>query len=250
MTDPADRSRGGRRRHGRPAAAPGSGPLSFLVRYRWYAVLLACAGLAALAVATVMVVNSPDRRLVAAGCGMVSCSAALPGSATPSAAPQGTPRGRAPARPSPSHAPATATPAGPRPPARTAQPAPSRSPSSSPSPTVAPTPSGSPTPTTVAATVSYTVDQRWPGGFQGHFTIVNNGATALTGWALTATLPGDQIDSVWSASYSVDGNQLTLTAPSSQPAIAPGASQSAYFTASGSTVHPTGCVFNSQACSG
>jgi cellulase/cellobiase CelA1 len=102
----------------------------------------------------------------------------------------------------------------------------------------------------VDATVSYTVDQRWPGGFQGHFTIVNNGTTALSGWALTATLPGDQIDSVWSASYSVDGNQLTLTAPSSQPAIAPGATQSAYFTASGSTVNPTGCVFNNQACSG
>jgi hypothetical protein len=34
------------------------------------------------------------------------------------------------------------------------------------------------------------------------------------------------------------------------PAIAPGASQSAYFTASGSTVKPTGCMFNSQNCDG
>jgi hypothetical protein len=48
----------------------------------------------------------------------------------------------------------------------------------------------------------------------------------------------------------VNGNQLTLTAPSDQPAIEPGASQSAYFTASGSTVKPTGCVFNSQTCTG
>jgi hypothetical protein len=40
-------------------------------------------------------------------------------------------------------------------------------------------------------------------------------------------------------------NQLTLTAPPGQPAIEPGASQSAYFTASGSTVKPAGCVFNS-----
>ncbi len=102
----------------------------------------------------------------------------------------------------------------------------------------------------MSATVTYTLDQRWPGGFQGHFTIVNTGTAPLTGWALTATLPGDQIDSVWSASYTVSGNQLTLTAPSSQPAIAPGASQSAYFTASGSTAKPTGCVFNSQTCSG
>jgi len=35
-----------------------------------------------------------------------------------------------------------------------------------------------------------------------------------------------------------------------RPAIAPGASQSAFFTASGSTVKPTGCVFNSQNCDG
>src|SRR5258708_1659779 len=112
-----------------------------------------------------------------------------------------------------------------------------------------PTPSASPTPATVNATVTYTVDQRWPGGFQGHFTIVNNGTVALSGWALTATLPGDQIESVWSASYSVDGNQLTLTAPSGQPAIAPGASQSAFFTTSGSTANPTAVVFNSHACS-
>jgi hypothetical protein len=45
--------------------------------------------------------------------------------------------------------------------------------------------------------VTYTVNQRWPGGFQGHFTIVNNGTTELSDCALTATLPGDQIDSVW-----------------------------------------------------
>jgi hypothetical protein len=29
-----------------------------------------------------------------------------------------------------------------------------------------------------------------------------------------------------------------------------GASQSAYFTASGSTAEPTGCIFNSQVCTG
>ena len=124
---------------------------------------------------------------------------------------------------------------------------PSQAPPPSPSASAAPT--ASPTPTQVNATVTYTMDQRWPGGFQGHFTIVNNGTAALTGWALTATLPGDQIDSVWGASYSVSGKELTLTAPS-EPAIAPGASQSAYFTASGGAAKPTSCVFDSQTCSG
>jgi Cellulose binding domain len=249
MNDPADRGPGGRRRHGRAAAA-GRGPRSILIRYGRYGVLLLVAGAAALATGTILLASNHDRRLAASDCGLVSCSAALPGSSSASAAPQGSPRGRATAKPSPgSHRAGAAHSTSPSP-SPSARPAPARSRSPRPSPSVSPAPSASPTPATVNATVTYAVDQRWPGGFQGHFTIVNNGTAALSGWALTATLPGDQIESVWSASYSVAGNQLTLTAPSDQPAIAPGASQSAFFTASGSTAKPTGCVFNSQTCSG
>jgi Cellulose binding domain len=248
MTDPAQGRPPGLGRHGR--AAPAGGRLrSALVRYRWHAVALAGAGAAALAVGAFLLVNGQDGRLVASDCGLVSCSAVRAGGTSASAAPQGSPRGKVPARSAPVHhrarTVATRSPSGSPP----AKPSPSRSPSR-PAPSPTPTPSATPTPTTVSATVSYTLDQRWPGGFQGHFTIVNTGTAPLTGWALTATLPGDQIDSVWSASYTVSGNQLTLTAPSSQPAIAPGASQSAYFTASGGTAKPTGCVFNSQTCSG
>jgi hypothetical protein len=235
-------------RHGKAGAAH-DGRRSILVRYRWHAVLLAGAGAAALAAWAVLMVNGHDGRLVASDCGLVSCSAALPGSTSASAAPEGSPRGRVTARPSPAHrkAPAAHAPSAIPSPSAT----PSRThPASRPSPAASPTPSASPTPTQVNATVSYTVDQRWPGGFQGHFTIVNNGTAPLTGWALTATLPGDQINSVWSASYTMNGDQLTLTAPSSQPSIAAGASQSAYFTASGRTAKPTGCIFNSQVCTG
>ena len=248
MTDPAEGRPRGPGRHGQ--AAPAGGTLrSALVRYRWYAVALAGAGAAALAVGAFLVMNGPDGRLVASDCGLVSCSAVRAGGTSSSAAPQGSPRGKVPARSGPVHhrarTVATPSPSG----SPSAAPSPSRSPSR-PAPSPTPTPSATPTPTTVSATVTYTLDQRWPGGFQGHFTIVNTGTAPLTGWALTASLPGDQIDSVWSASYTVSGSQLTLTAPSSQPAIAPGASQSAYFTASGSTAKPTGCVFNSQTCSG
>lgn len=205
---------------------------------------------ATLATGAIIVMNGRDVPLVANGCGTVSCSAALPGSTGASALPQGSPRGTLRAR-APGHHRVTATPASSPSASPSARASAARSPSAPPpSPSPSPTASASPTPTQVDASVTYTVDQRWPGGFQGHFTIVNNGTEALSGWALTATLPGDQIDSVWSANYSVDGNQLTLTAPDGQPAIAPGASQSAYFTASGSTVKPTGCVFNSQNCDG
>lgn len=243
---PAGDRPAGRGRHGRARA--GGGQRSLLVRYRWYGALLAGVAAAALATGAIILMNSHDGRLVATDCGMVSCSAALPASTSASAAPQGTPRGKLTARPAP-HRHVTAAPTH-SPSASPSAKVPRARPTSPPSPSPTPTASPTPTPTLVDATVTYTVDQRWPGGFQGHFTIVNNGTTALSGWALIATLPGDQIDSVWSASYSVNGNQLTLTAPSGQPSIAPGASQSAYFTASGSTVQPTGCEFNSQACSG
>ena len=245
----ADDRPAGRGRHGRARAS--GGQRSLLVRYRWYGALLAGVAAAALATGAIILMNSHDGRLVANGCGMVSCSAALPGSTTAGALPQASPRGTLTARPAPAHHRGTAAPTSSPSASPSAKARAARSPSPpQPSPSPSPTASASPTPTQVDATVTYTVDQRWPGGFQGHFTIVNNGTEALSGWALTATLPGDQIDSVWSANYSVDGNQLTLTAPDGQPAIAPGASQSAYFTASGSTVKPTGCVFNSQTCSG
>jgi hypothetical protein len=245
---PADDWSAGRGRHGRAKAGGGR---SFLVRYRWYGALLAGVAAAALAAGVFILMNSNDRRLVASNCGMLSCAAAVPGSTSASAAPDGSPRSKLTPRAAPAHHRVTAAPTRSASPSPSGKASPARSPSPSPPPaSPTPTASASPTPTQVDATVTYTVDQRWPGGFQGHFTIVNNGTEALSGWALTATLPGDQINSVWSANYTVDGNQLTLTAPSDQPAIAPGASQSAYFTASGSTVQPTGCVFNSQTCSG
>ena len=258
MTDPAGGWPAGPGHHGRANA--GGRPRSFLVRYRWYGALLAGVAAAALATGAIILMNGHDGRLVATGCGLVSCSAALPvstsTSTSTSAAPQGSPRGKLTARPARAHHhQAAAAPARDPslPPSVKASPArsPSQvSPPSQPSPTASSAPTASPTPTQVNATVTYTLDQRWPGGFQGHFTIVNNGTAALTGWALTATLPGDQIDSVWSASYSVSGKQLTLTAPSDQPAIAPGASESAYFTASGGDAKPTRCVFDGQTCSG
>ena len=245
---PADDRPAGRGRHSRAKAS--GGRRSLFVRYRWYGALLAGAAAAALASGAIILMNSRDGPLVANGCGMVSCSAALPASTSASALPQGSPRGTLRAR-APAHHRVAATPTSSPSASPSAKAPAAHSPSAPPpSPSPSPTASASPTPTQVDATVTYTVDQRWPGGFQGHFTIVNNGTEALSGWALTATLPGDQIDSVWSANYTVDGNQLTLTAPDGQPAIAPGASQSAYFTASGSTVQPTGCVFNSQNCDG
>ena len=99
-----------------------------------------------------------------------------------------------------------------------------------------------------AVTVGYSLVHQWDGGFQGEFTIVNHATTALSGWTLAATFPGDQIDSVWGASYQTDGDTLTLTPASYLPSIPPGGSQSAFFTANGTQQTPTSCTFNGKAC--
>jgi endoglucanase len=96
-------------------------------------------------------------------------------------------------------------------------------------------------------TVAYSLVQRWPGGLQGQFTIVNHGSTALAGWQLRAVFPGDQIDSAWGASSQSGGSTLVMTA-SYPPAIPPGASQSVDFTAQGSTAAPASCTIDGAPC--
>jgi len=88
-------------------------------------------------------------------------------------------------------------------------------------------------------TVSYSLTRSWDGGFLGQFTITNHGSTPLSHWIVTATLPGDHVESGWGADYQADGDTLTLTPASYDPVLAPGDSQSAYFTASGHTTRPT-----------
>jgi cellulase/cellobiase CelA1 len=89
----------------------------------------------------------------------------------------------------------------------------------------------------------------WDGGFQGQFTIANNGPAPVGGWQLTAVLPGDQVQSAWDASFQASGDTLTLTPPSYQVIIEPGASLAEHFTAGGAVTVPQGCTFNGAPCS-
>jgi Cellulose binding domain len=92
------------------------------------------------------------------------------------------------------------------------------------------------------------VVQRWPGGFQGQFTIVNNGTAPINGWELRAALPFDRIDTVWDAVFHTVGDTLVLDPPSYQVTIAPGGSLTENFTARGNWTKPTSCTFNGAAC--
>ncbi len=100
--------------------------------------------------------------------------------------------------------------------------------------------------------VTYTPNQ-WPGGFTASVTIGNTGSSAINGWKLTFTFPGDQkITSAWSAgSESQSGENVTITNASYNGTIAPNGSTSLGFqgTWANSDASPTSFAVNGNTCS-
>ena len=172
-------------------------------------------------------------------CGLVACAAVPsghestpnPGGGAPSTAlgPGGAETTRS---PSPSASPPA--------PAVTARPRPSRS--------RPPSPKVSPTPSLPDVAVTFSTRQRWRGGFQGQLTVDNQGSTAVNGWQIAITLPGDQVRFVWNARWQFDGDSLTLTPASTDQVIEPGASMAVNFFALGDTTEPANCTFDGSAC--
>lgn len=231
-------------------------------------------GVAALAiVGGLAIFLSQPARLLASACGSESCrqGAGRPfGVANrPADAPASTRKAAKRTQPTATHRPArpsprpTGTHPTPRPTGSSPGPQPTRS---SPAPTGAPT-SPSPTPTTTAPSasptpsptstppppaesvqVSYTLVRQHPHRFQGQFTIVNSGSTAINGWELAVVLPGDHIRSVWDGRFRTSGNTLFIDPSSSQRTIAPGATLTENFIARGSTTAPASCTFDGASC--
>src|SRR6185312_11183747 len=79
---------------------------------------------------------------------------------------------------------------------------------------------------TTACSVTYTRNSQWtgpPNGFTAQVTIANAGTTAISGWSLAFTFPGDQkITSNFNGGFSQTGQNATLTNASYNGAIAPG----------------------------
>jgi hypothetical protein len=92
------------------------------------------------------------------------------------------------------------------------------------------------------------LQKQWWGGFQGEFTIVNEGTSPINGWQLSAVLSGDTVWSAWDALFQVNGDTMVMSPPSFQQTIAPGATVNEYFTASGPSTSPPSCTFNGSAC--
>ncbi|HUZ25650.1 MAG TPA: cellulose binding domain-containing protein [Streptosporangiaceae bacterium] len=101
--------------------------------------------------------------------------------------------------------------------------------------------------------VSYTTQSQWAGGFVASVIISNPGSSAISGWKLGFTFPGDQkITNSWSGSVTQSGENVSITNASYNPTIAPGSSTSLGFQGTWTTsdAAPTTFTLNGATCTG
>jgi endoglucanase len=105
-------------------------------------------------------------------------------------------------------------------------------------------------PPAASCTAVYSVTNSWAGGMQAQVTLTNTGTTAINGWTLQWTFPGDaKISNLWNATFTQTGEQVTVTAASFDSTIAPGTSVSVGFTANATNAAaPTTFTVNGSTC--
>ncbi len=119
-----------------------------------------------------------------------------------------------------------------------------------PSPTPTPTTTTTP-PATLSCSAVYSLTNTWSGGFQAQIVLTNTGTAPINGWTLTWTFPGDQkISSLWNASFTQSGENVTATAESYNATIAPSSNVTVGFTGSftSSDASPTAFSVNGTRC--
>jgi acetylxylan esterase len=121
-------------------------------------------------------------------------------------------------------------------------------------PTTAPPTSPPPTSPAPGGTchVTYTTSSQWTGGFVAGVTIANTGTTAINGWTLRFTFPGDQkITNAWNATATQSGEAVTAVNASYDAAISPGGSISIGIqgTWTSNDNAPSSFTVNNVACS-
>ena len=100
--------------------------------------------------------------------------------------------------------------------------------------------------------MAYSTQSQWGGGFVAGVTITNTGTSAINGWTLKFTFPGDQkITNAWSGTVTQSGENVTITNESYYATIAPGANTSLGFqgTWANSDAVPTAFTVNGATCS-
>jgi hypothetical protein len=108
----------------------------------------------------------------------------------------------------------------------------------------------SPPPPSSSCSVTYTPDN-WQGGFTGNVVIDNTGTSAIDGWTLTFTFPGNQqITDTWNGVESQSGENVTITNESYNADIAAGGSTTLGFQGTWTTsdTSPTSFSVNGTTC--
>lgn len=121
-------------------------------------------------------------------------------------------------------------------PTPTVTPTPTPTATPTPTPTATPTPTPTPTGGTAACTATFRALSSWPGGYQGEVT-VKAGASALTGWKVTAS--GLSVGSLWNGVATTSGSTTTVTNAPYNGAVAAGGTTSFGFIGTGTAGTPT-----------
>ncbi len=99
-------------------------------------------------------------------------------------------------------------------------------------------------------TATFTKTSDWGSGWEGKYTITNAGTASISGWRVEFDLPaGTTLGSYWDALLTSSGNHHTFTNREYNGTLAPGASVTFGFLASGSGT-PQNCRINGASCTG
>ncbi|MFI5892912.1 cellulose binding domain-containing protein [Actinoplanes sp. NPDC051513] len=110
------------------------------------------------------------------------------------------------------------------------------------------------TPTTPPAptcNVTYKTTSEWSGGFVAEMTVTNATATAISNWAVTLTMGGDQtVAQTWNATFTQSGSTVTLTGERWNRTIPAGGSATAGLLGRwhASNAGPTSATLDGAAC--
>jgi len=101
-----------------------------------------------------------------------------------------------------------------------------------------------------ADTATFTKAQDWGSGYSGQYTVKNTGTTTLNGWTVSFDLPsGTSLGTYWDSLMTSSGSRYTFKNREYNGTLAPGASTTFGFIASGSG-SPVNCTLNGAPCGG
>ncbi|GAA1383672.1 hypothetical protein GCM10009639_04230 [Kitasatospora putterlickiae] len=98
----------------------------------------------------------------------------------------------------------------------------------------------------------YSRTSSWDSGFTGQYLVTNPDSAAIEDWTLTFDLPaGAKIDSLWNATFTAEGQHITVRPESWSKRLEPGKSIVVGFVAQGSGAaqsEPGNCLINRASC--